>query len=51
MNPAPTWTAVGWAVALIVLVLAIVFMANNHHENDTRTHIAGVAVSRLLSRF
>lgn len=44
----PTWLSFGWLIALIMLLLAIVFMATGQLAYIPGGLIAGVAVSRLV---
>ncbi len=45
---APAWATVGWLIALLMLILAIVFVAIGRLDLVTGGLIGGVALARLL---
>lgn len=44
----PTWLSVGWVIALLVLILAIIFVVLGRLDLVVGGLIGGVALSRLL---
>jgi len=45
---APAWATVGWVIALVCLILAVIFMVLGRLDLVTGGLIGGVALARLL---